>query len=46
MFFRILVAIGKEDNGRDKDELGRGGDEQGSRWEGGGEERANTFEEL
>lgn len=40
------MGIGKEDDGRGRDELGGGGDEQGSCWEGGMGERVDTSGEL
>lgn len=42
MFFRTLVGIGKEGDGRGRDEAGRGEDERRSCWEKRGEEQANT----
>jgi len=42
MFFRMLVGIGKEDGGRERDGAGRGEDEKRSCWEERGEEQANT----
>lgn len=44
MFFRIPVGMGKEDDGTGRDELGGGGDDRGSCWEGGMGERVNTGE--
>lgn len=46
MFFRIPIGVGKEDDGKGREELGGSGDEQRSCWEGRGEEQANGSGEL